>query len=94
MVCETKCVEGHVYAETMKWVEVDSTTVSAIGYDTLKGELGLRFCESGKTYFYLDVPQGEYQAFMAASSKGTYLNRVFKMKGYKYREADASDGLA
>jgi hypothetical protein len=78
----------------MKWVEADSTSVSAIGYDALKRELGIRFRESGKTYLYLDVPQGEYQAFMSARSKGTYLNQVFKMKSYKYREADAADGLA
>jgi KTSC domain len=78
----------------MKWMEVDSTSLSAIGYDTLKSELGIRFRESGRTYFYLDVPQREYQAFMTARSKGTYLNQVFKMNGYKYREADAADGLA
>lgn len=71
----------------MNWVEVDSTTVSAIGYDTLKRELGIRFRDSGKAYFYLDVPPEEYDAFMSASSKGTYLNQVFKLKGYSYRAA-------
>jgi hypothetical protein len=78
----------------MKWVEVDSTNLSAIGYDTLKGELGVRFRESGRAYHYLDVPEREYQAFMTARSKGTYLNRVFKMKGYKYRKEDATDSPA
>jgi hypothetical protein len=73
----------------MEWVEVESTNLSAIGYDVLRGELGIRFRESGKTYVYLDVPQGEYQAFITAKSKGTYLNQVFKMKGYQYKEANA-----
>jgi hypothetical protein len=71
----------------MKWVEVDSTNVTAIGYDPVEYELGIRFRSSGKTYFYLDVPQSEYHAFMTAKSKGKYLNQVFKMKGYKYRES-------
>ena len=78
----------------MKWTEVDSANVSAIGYDTLKRELGIRFRESRRTYFYFDVPASEYQAFMTAKSKGTYLNQVFKRKGYKYRDADSADGLA
>ncbi len=77
----------------MKWVEVDSTNVSAVGYDTLKRELGIRFHGSGKVYLYFDVPHREYQEFMAAKSKGTYLNQVFKMKGYEYREADAAEDL-
>jgi hypothetical protein len=72
----------------MTWIEVDSTSVSAIGYDTHKRELGVRFRDSGKSYFYLDVPLEEYEAFMAARSKGTYLNRVLKMKAYSYRAAD------
>jgi hypothetical protein len=71
----------------MKWVEVDSTNVTAIGYDPVKCELGIRFRASGKTYFYLDVPPSEYQAFVTSKSKGKYLNQVFKRKGYKYRES-------
>jgi len=30
------------------------------------------------------VPPEEHAAFMAAESKGTYLNEVFKPKGYRY----------
>jgi hypothetical protein len=35
-------------------------------------------------YRYFDVPEEEYVAFMAAESKGTYLNQVFKPQGYRF----------
>src|SRR2546421_238109 len=41
-------------------------------------ELGIRFRDSGKSYFYLNVPPEEYDALMASPSKGGYLNQVFK----------------
>lgn len=72
----------------MKWVEVISRSVSAIGYDPAKRELGLRFRESRKTYIYEDVRADEYAAFMSAESKGTYLNQVLKPKGHSYRLED------
>jgi len=72
----------------MKWVRVISRNMSAIGYDPVKHELGIRFRESGKTYVYLDVPVDEFDAFMTAESKGSYLNQVFKLKGYSYRLAN------
>lgn len=59
--------------------------MSAIGYDYDRRELGIRFRATGNTYIYSDVPAHEYQAFMTAESKGSYLNQVFKPKGYSYR---------
>lgn len=41
--------------------------------------LDVRF-RSGKTYRYIDVPQGEYDAYRAAFSKGQFLNAVIKKK--------------
>ncbi len=35
-------------------------------------------------YLYFDVPLEECTAFMAAETKGTYLNQVFKPRGYRY----------
>lgn len=72
----------------MKWVEVISRNLSAIGYDPAKRELGLQFRESRKIYIYLDVSPDEYAAFMSADSKGSYLNQVFKPKGHGYRLKD------
>ena len=68
----------------MNWVEVDSTSIGAIGYSFLKRQLGIEFRKSGDVYFYFDVPPEEYQVFMAAESKGEYLNRIFKAKGYPH----------
>ena len=42
------------------------------------------FRASGDVYLYFDVPGEEYRAFMAAASKGTYLNQVFKPREYRY----------
>jgi hypothetical protein len=42
------------------------------------------FRASGDVYLYFDVPGEEYRAFMAAESKGTYLNQVFKPREYRY----------
>ncbi len=68
----------------MKWAAVNSTSIAAIGYDWQKHELGIEFLQSGAVYFYFAVPPEEYRAFMAAESKGGYLNRVFKTRGYRY----------
>ena len=68
----------------MKRERVDSTTVRSIGYDPRRRELDVEFLESGVVYRYLEVPAEEHTAFMAADSKGTYLNTVFKPKGYRY----------
>jgi len=68
----------------MQWVAVDSTTIAQIGYDSSKRELGIEFRQTGKVYVYFDVPPEEHEAFMAAESKGTYLNTVFKLKEYRY----------
>lgn len=67
----------------MQWVPVDSTGISQIGYDSAKQELGIEF-HSGKVYLYFDVSAEEHEAFMAAESKGIYLNTVLKSRGYRY----------
>ena len=67
----------------MKWVAMDSTCVAAIGYDSRRHPLGIQFRQSGDVYLYFDVPPEEYATFMAAESKGTYLNQVFKLREYR-----------
>jgi 2-C-methyl-D-erythritol 2,4-cyclodiphosphate synthase len=64
---------------------VDSTGISAIGYDPARQELEIEFRESGDLYLYFGVPVEEYEAFMAEGSKGTYLNKAFKSREYRYR---------
>jgi hypothetical protein len=68
----------------MRWQAVDSSCIAAIGYSEEWRLLGIRFRESGEVYLYFDVPFEEYTEFMAAESKGTYLNLVFKPKNHCY----------
>ncbi len=58
--------------------------IGAIGYSPLTRQLGIEFRKSGDVYFYFEVPLEDYQGFMAADSKGEYLNRIFRTKGYSY----------
>ena len=46
--------------------------------------LEVEFRQSGEIYRYFDVPDEEHAAFLAAESKGTHLNQVFKARGYRY----------
>jgi hypothetical protein len=55
-----------------------------MGYAPKRRALDIEYRRSGDFYLYLDVPPQEHAAFMRAESKGTYLNRVFKPKNYRY----------
>jgi hypothetical protein len=68
----------------MQRTRVDSTSIASIGYWEARRELEIEFRENGRVYCYFDVPKVEYAAFMIAESKGTYLNEVFKPRGYRY----------
>ena len=68
----------------MRRIPVNSSSIASIGYDAGRLELEIEFHESGDVYLYFDVPAEEYTGFMAADSKGTYLNQVFKPRGYRY----------
>lgn len=68
----------------MRRVVVDSETIASIGYDPRRRELDLEFRESGDVYRYFQVSGEEHRDFMAAESKGGYLNRVFKTKEHPY----------
>jgi hypothetical protein len=68
----------------MRRVWVDSSSIASIGYEAATRELEIEFRESGDVYRYFDVPGDEYAAFMAAESKGSYLNQVFKTREYRY----------
>ena len=59
-------------------------SITSIGYDAAKRELEIEFRESRDVYQYLDVSSEEYAAFLAADSKGAYLNQVFKERNYPY----------
>jgi hypothetical protein len=62
---------------------VESSSMISIGYEPRRCELDIEY-PSREVYRYFGVPLKEYAAFMAAESKGTYLNMVFKPKEYPY----------
>ena len=63
---------------------VDSSVIASMGYAPTQLILELEFRQTGDIYDYFDVPPEEYAAFRSAESKGTYLNQVFKLRGYRY----------
>jgi len=56
---------------------VDSSNIEAVGYDESSSELHVRF-RKGSTYCYRNVPPSIFEEFIAANSKGSYLNRIIK----------------
>jgi hypothetical protein len=66
---------------------VDSSATSRIGYRPQEGELLVTFV-GGKTYAYERVPKDVHDAFLEASSHGTFFND--RIKGhYRYRLVSA-----
>ena len=68
----------------MKRIAVVSRSIASIGYLPARRELEIEFRESGDIYRYSDVSATEHAEFMAAESKGTYLNQVFKLRDHPY----------
>ncbi|MBX2991477.1 MAG: KTSC domain-containing protein [Bacteroidetes bacterium] len=58
----------------MERIGVDSSHISAVGYDSDNGTLEIQF-KNGTVYQYFDVPSYEYDGLMAAESKGEYANQ-------------------
>ena len=64
--------------ECMQRVSLDSSSIASIGYAPEQQVLEVEFRQSGEVYQYFDVPAEEHAGFLAAASKGTYLNLHFK----------------
>lgn len=56
---------------------VASTNVVSVGYDEGSQILEVEF-DNGRVYQYYNVPKNIYDEFMAASSKGKFLNYQIK----------------
>ena len=69
---------------SMQRVSVESSSIASIDYARKQQVLELEFRQSGEVYQYFDVPAAEHTAFLAADSKGTYLNLQFKPRQYRY----------
>jgi hypothetical protein len=66
----------------MNRIPVVSSNIADIGYDEQSMTLEVGF-NNGTVYQYFDVPQTVHQAFMNASSKGTFLTESIK-GNYRY----------
>ncbi len=61
----------------------NSSVIASMGYAPAERVLELEFRQTGDIYDYFDVPPEEYTAFRRAESKGTYLNQIFKLRGFR-----------
>lgn len=65
-----------------------SSVILAMRYEPWREELLIVFRSKRGTYRYFDVPAAEWEEFLEAESKGTYLNCVFKAKEHPYEKAE------
>ena len=68
-------------------VRVESSSIDAVGYDSTRERLIVRFLGSGNTYVYLGVDAATFEELLSAPSKGRYLNMHIK-GAYRYRRLD------
>ena len=69
----------------MEMITVDSSNLSAIGYDYELATLRVDFLK-GRSYEYYGVPAELYEGLLSAGSKGQYLNLYIKKGGYNYSQ--------
>lgn len=69
-----------------------SSVIAAMRYDAVARELVIVYRGGRGRYRYFGVPAEEWAGFQAAASKGTYLNTVFKERGYRYERVKDDRG--
>ena len=67
----------------MEMIPVDSSNLSAIGYNYETATLRVDF-QNGRSYEYYAVPAELYEGLLSAGSKGKYLDVYIKKAGYSY----------
>jgi hypothetical protein len=67
----------------MDMIPVDSSNLSAIGYDYETATLRIDFLK-GRSYEYYGVPAELYEGLLSAGSKGQFLNMYIKKAGFTY----------
>lgn len=66
---------------------VDSSQISAIGYDSAEKVLAIQFSRGG-LYHYLDVPQEKFDALLGSDSVGRYHAQHIK-GAHPFKKLDA-----
>jgi hypothetical protein len=56
---------------------VPSSVIRSFSYSANNSELSITFV-SGRRYVYIDVPQDVFDAFKAATSKGSFFNQEIR----------------
>ncbi|HKV40201.1 MAG TPA: KTSC domain-containing protein [Blastocatellia bacterium] len=67
----------------MSRVPLSSSTVASVGFQPETQVLEIEFT-NGRIYQYQPVPEWQYEALMAADSKGIYFNKSIRSAGYSY----------
>jgi len=67
----------------MERLQVNSSNILSIGYDTNSSVLEVEF-SSGSIYQYFDVPEHLYNELMQASSLGGFINDNLVKYHYRY----------
>lgn len=63
----------------MQMIAVNSSAISAVGYEADTMQMRIRF-KQGDTYTFCRVPQSIFEGLLAASSKGSYYDRHIRDK--------------
>jgi hypothetical protein len=63
--------------DEIRMIGVNSSNIAAIGYSAVCRVLQVDFL-TGRRYRYHDVPSQVFDGFLAASSKGRFLNNFIK----------------
>lgn len=61
-----------------KWINVGSTAIRRIGYDSSSSRLYIDFEDSAPVYTFCRVPEALFEAFIKASSKGRFYHQNIK----------------
>lgn len=61
----------------MTMIPVDSSAISAIGYDPGTKRMKVRF-KQGKVYDFCGVPESRFNSFLNSASKGSYYRDYIK----------------
>ena len=64
---------------------VRSSNLKSVGYDPSNSILEVEF-HGGRIYNYFKVPLKIYDELMKASSKGTFLDKNVKKRGFDYKK--------
>jgi hypothetical protein len=70
-----------------------SSVIAAMTYDAEQRTLTIIYRGKRGTYRYYNVAPEEYDEFLAAPSKGQFLNHTFKGRQHPFEHVNSSQGI-